>query len=1129
MSIPSFSVRNPVLVNMAMLVILASGIVFAFTLVREMIPEVRPDKLMIVAVHPGVQPQEMEKAITIKVEEAVRDVPFVDKIDSTISEGRSTTVLTLLHTVKDVNVTLQEVQNEIDTIQDLPDELEKIGVFKIEPRLPVINVAIFGEGTEGSLKRAAREMADDLQELPGISTVAINGIRPDEISVEIDPDKLLEYNLTFNQVASAIREMNIDISGGQLKGTRSSVAIRTLGEQVTAPELEQIVVRGEPDGRKLRLKDVAVVRDGFVETDLESYFNGHPAVNCVVFKEEAQDVIQTASLIKAYVAGKQGLPFDPYGFQAAYAAPWYQRPFSLVSAGLSWTIARLSGRPDPVMYYQQSLAEPFQHQYQIQLNTDLARYVSGRLDLLTRNGQMGLLLVLISLMLFLNWRVAFWAAIGLVVSFLGTFVAMWMLGASINMLSMFGLIIVLGIIVDDAIVIGENIYRHIEEGMPPVKAAIQGAEEVMWPVTIAVLTTIAAFAPLFFIRGQIGDFMKQLPIVVVAALSVSLIEALVILPAHLAHIRPPKSDDPSPASRGTRPSVAQRLADAFGNLRRVQSRVIDKGLLTRYEQMIRLALRWRYATLALAVGLLATSFGLVAGGLVEQVFVQEIDSETLICELEMPVGTTAANVKQQLQQLSRKVVDSPETQNVQMFVARSFDMTGSGAPSSDQSHLGQIVVELKPADQREREGLKSSEQLLAELRDFSRTELLGVNSVTWQAVSGGPGGKDIHIRVTGDELETVQQTVDALQEQLEGYQGVSDLDTNLDIGQREVQLRLLPTAEATGITVGLLGSHVRASMFGRESRRITRNREDVRIVVRYPKRFRENMYNIESMWIPSGLTAATRKWIPLHEVAEVTEAQGYTSIHRSQQRRSVTLLGSLDEAAAGATTAEVLGEVEQRFAASPLAQKHPDITLEFLGKVEEQQKSFAGLAIAFPVAMLMIYTLLAGLFRCYVQPLVVMAAIPFGLQGAIIGHWITGNPITILSWIGFVALSGILVNDSLVLVDFINKHVERGHSRFEATVLGAKLRLRAILLTTLTTIAGLTPLMFETSFQAKFLIPMAVTLTFGLAFATVLTLIIVPTLNMVFFDFKELASLWSQPGGRGEPTVPDAAPSAQAS
>jgi len=1129
MSIPSFSVRNPVLVNMAMLVILASGMVFAFTLVREMIPEVRPDKLMIVAVYPGVQPQEMEKAITIKVEEAVRDVPFVDKIDSTIAEGRSTTVLTLLHTVKDVNVTLQEVQNEIDTIQDLPDDLEKIGVFKMEPRLPVINVAIFGEGTEASLKRAARAMADDLQELPGISTVEINGIRPDEISVEIDPDKLLEYNLTLDQVAAAIREMNIDISGGQLKGTRSTVAIRTLGEQVTAPELEQIVVRGEPDGRKLRLSDVATVRDGFVETDLESYFNGQPAINCVVFKDEAQDVIQTASLVKAYVAGKQGQPFDPYGFQSAYDAPWYQRPFSLVSAGVRWTIARLSGRPDPVAYYHQSQAEPFKHHYQIQLNTDLARYVSGRLELLTRNGQMGLLLVLISLMLFLNWRVAFWAAIGLVVSFLGTFVAMWMLGASINMLSMFGLIIVLGIIVDDAIVIGENIYRHIEEGMPPVQAAIQGAEEVMWPVTIAVLTTIAAFAPLFFIRGQIGDFMRQLPIVVVAALSVSLIEALVILPAHLAHIRPPKADDPSEPARRTRFSVAQRLAAGFGNLHRLQSRVINNGLLTRYEQIIRLALRWRYATLALAIGLLSTSFGLVAGGIVEQVFVQEIDSETLICELEMPVGTTAANVKQQLQQLSQKVVGSPETLNVQMFVAVAFDMTGSGAPSSVQSHLGQIVVELKPADQREQEGLRSSEQLLADLRDFSRRELLGVNSVTWQAVSGGPGGKDIHIRVTGDELAIIQQAVDALQEQLEGYQGVSDLDTNLDIGQREVQLRLLPTAEATGITVGLLGSHVRSSMFGRESRRITRNREDVRIVVRYPKRFRENMYNIESMWIPFGLTAATRKWIPLQEVAEITEAQGYTTIHRSQQRRSVTLLGSLDEAAAGATTAEILSEVQQRFAASPLAKQHPEITLEFLGKVEEQQKSFAGLAIAFPVAMLMIYTLLAGLFRCYVQPLVVMAAIPFGLQGAIIGHWVTGNPITILSWIGFVALSGILVNDSLVMVDFINKHIDRGHSRLEATVLGAKLRLRAILLTTLTTIAGLTPMMFETSLQAKFLIPMAVTLTFGLAFATVLTLIIVPTLNMVFFDIKALATVWSQPDNRGEPAVQDTAPTAQAS
>ncbi len=543
MSIPSFSVKNPVLVNMIMIVVLVAGGIFSITLTREMFPESRPNKLLISTLHPGVQPEEIERAITIKVEEAVRDIDGVEKVESTVSESLSMTSVTLYSQVKDVDRVLQEVKVEVDAIQDLPDDAEKTVVRKMEPKLPVISVAIFGDGGEKILKREARKIRDDLLLLPGVSDVEVSGTRDDEISVEIRPERLRQYDITFDEVADAIRQTNRDVSGGELESNRTLMTLRTLGEERQGEQLLDIVVRSTPDGRKILLSDVAVVIDEFIESDLECYFNGKPSASCIVFKTADQDAIQIARMVKAYVAGKERDPdFDPYGFHKAYNEVWYWKPLALVGSSLEWFMDKAMGRPDLREVYETSASEPIDGNFQLGLHSDLARFVEGRLDLMTRNGKSGLFLVLLSLVLFLNWRVAFWAAIGLPISFMGTFIMMWAFGETLNLISMMGLIVVLGIIVDDAIVIGENIYRHVEEGMPPRQAAIVGAEEVMWPVTVAILTTIGAFAPLLFITGQIGDFMGVLPMVVLCALSVSLCEALVILPAHLSHIPPHRSD-----------------------------------------------------------------------------------------------------------------------------------------------------------------------------------------------------------------------------------------------------------------------------------------------------------------------------------------------------------------------------------------------------------------------------------------------------------------------------------------------------------------------------------------------------------------------------------------------------------
>ncbi|QDU40530.1 Efflux pump membrane transporter BepE [Maioricimonas rarisocia] len=1105
MSLPRFSVENPVLVNMMMAVVLLAGAAFAFTLVREMFPESRPNKIAIMAVYPAVQPQELEKAITIKVEEAVRDVDGVEKVDSSVSEGLSTTTLTLFNDVDDVDTVLQEVKNEVDALQDLPDDLEKITVFKIEPTLPVIMVAVYGDGSEADLKQATRDIRDDLLELPGVSDVLMTGLRDDEISVEIRPDRLLEYNVTFDEVAAAIRQTNLDVSGGNLKGDRGHISVRTLGEEQEGADLEDIEIRSLPDGRTIRLRDVAIVRDDFVDTDAKSYFNGKRAANLIVEKTATQDAIQISTLIKAYAAGKGGREFHPYGEPPSPGDPWWERSWAVLSSRVAYAIDRIAGRPDPLAIYEQSLRQPFPHRFQLGLHTDLARFVEGRLDLMLRNGKAGLLLVLMCLMLFLNWRVALWTAIGLPVSFLGTFIVMWLFGVSMNLLSMFGLIIVLGIIVDDAIVIGENIYRRVEEGMPAREAAIKGAEEVMWPVLIAVTTTIAAFSPLLFIQGQIGDFMSQLPLVVIAALTVSLAEALIILPAHLRHL-------PSKLSRKSK----EEASGPLHRLAKYEGFVLRSFLLPLYEWCLRLALRWRYVSLAVAVGtcMMAlglffgrTSTGVSAGNVVGWEFIQKLDAESMQGIIEMPVGTSAEEVRERLEVLSDAALAMPEVTSVQVDVAQKLVIGEAGATGREvQSHFGQLFVELLAADEREAKDLRSSDDVLADLRRVSE-KLTGVNSITWEIQNGGPGGKDIEIRFTGDELDQLQAIAEEYKAELATYNGVVDLDDDLDEGKREIQISLREAARPTGVTVGTLGNYVRAATYGAEARRITRNREDVKIMVRYPEDFREDVYNIESMWIPTGGDDGTsRKWIPMWEVAALNETRGYTTIHRSQQQRSITVFGEIDSQVTRAS--DVVGKVRREF--TPEIQKrYPGVKISFLGSSEEQGKAFGSLKLATPVALMMIYMLLAGLFRSYLQPLVVMAAIPFGIQGAIIGHWITGYPMTILSAIGMVALTGIVVNDSLVLVDFINNRIRSGMSELEASVDGAKLRLRPILLTTLTTVAGLTPLMFERSFQAKFLIPMAVTLTFGLVFATVLTLGIVPVLNMIFFDVRRLSrQIW---------------------
>ena len=1099
MSLPRFSVHNPVLVNLLMLVIIAAGLVSALTLTREMFPESRPEKLMITTIYPGVSPQEIEKVLTIKIEEAVRDVEGVDKVDSTVLEGMSATRLSLLPGVRDVDRILQEVKAEIDAIDDLPVDAEKTTVKKLEPKLPVIGVAVYGPGTEADRKRAARSLRDELLLLPGVSDVVMSGGKEDEISVEIRPAKLMEYDITFDEVAASIRQANLDVTGGQIDSSRSSLSIRTLGEEQRGVDLNKIIVRSLPDGRTVYLSDVANVQDAFVDVDQEGYFNGFPAINCVVYQNNGQDAIRISQLVKAYILAKKGAPFDPYGLETANRHNWYWRPFAIVWAHASRLACLAIGHPDPEYYYQQSLAKPFDHKFNVALHTDLARFVEGRIDLMVDNGLQGLFLILLTLVVFLDKRVAFWAATGLPVTFLGTFLMMSLMGVSLNLVSLMGLIIVLSIDVDEAIVMGENVCRHMEEGLPSKAAAIQGAEEVMWPIVIMTGTTIGAFVPLLFIKGQLGDFLKELPMVCIAAMSMSMLEALVILPSHLGHLKtlPRRVLGTDAAVSGDNPKSPSVLKQGWQRIVSTKDAVLGYMVDVWYDRLIRLMLEWRYVTLAAAVATMSIAIGLVQGGIVPFTPVPKMDSETLVGSLEMSIGTPAELTKDRLIKLSDHLVSMPEVVNVQMYVGLQVDIAGEGAVGQNLgSHLGQLIVELKEASQRTR----TSETILIELRQVAE-KLSGVNSVTWASLNGGPAGRALELKVSADRFEESLAAAKTVREKLASYDGVFDIDDNVNARQREVQLRLHETARPTGITVATLGNEVRNAFFGREARRISRNREDVKIMVRYPKDYRQDDSILETMWIPSPPGANGRhRWVPLKEVAALTEDRAHDSIQRSEHRRAISIYADVDDLH---NDNEIAASV-QKWIDNELRSLHPDARVEMQGKTLENKKFMDSMLVAFPISLAIIYVLLTALFRSYIQPIVVLIAVPFGVQGAIVGHWIMGYDLTIMSAIGLVALNGIVVNDSLVLVDFINNRVRSGTSQFESSVAGSKLRMRAIVLNTVTAVVGMTPLMFETSFQAKFLIPLAITLTWGLIFATVLTLVVVPAINMVFFDIARL-------------------------
>jgi len=1030
--------ENRVAANLLMVCILAAGIISLSSIKLEVFPEFSADMISVSVVHLGATPEEVEEGVCVRIEEAVQDLEGIKRIKSTASEGVGT-VLVEVEAGYEVRKILDDVKSRVDGISTFPVETEKPVIQEVLNKRQVINVAISGNADEKSLKRIGERVRDEISDLKEVSQVELSVARPYEISIEVSEVTLQRYQLTFDEVANAVRRSSLDLPGGSVKTESGEISIRTKGQAYIGTEFENIVLRSFPDGTRLKLSDVATVVDGFAETDQFARFDGEAAVLVQVFRVGDENALDLAEAVKNYVA--RASPTLPEGIKFT-----------------TWQ--------------------------------DDSLILNDRLSLLLRNGRAGFFLVFLALALFLRFKLAWWVVVGMIISFFGAFWVMPQYDVSINLLSLFAFILVLGIVVDDAIVVGENIYTKMEKGITGLKGAIAGAQEVAKPVIFAVLTTCAAFSPLLSVPGNMGKFMKVIPIIVLAVLLFSLIESLLILPAHLSHLK------------------IVRPGEGGGWLRQIQDRFsafLTRFTNTTYRDTLDLALKWRYSTIALAVGTLIVTMSFTASGWVKFTFMPQVEADNVVAFLAMPEGTPAEvtteaikKIEVQALKLQEKYTsqDKPAIEHVLATIgAQPFRLRQRiGAPvgGASASHLGEVNLQLESAEIRAVSSLELARQWRELTGVIPDAEELSFTASLFSA------GEAINIQLAGADYQELQFATEDLKAKLAEYPGVFDISDTYRSGKKEVKLKLTKEAESLGLTLAGLARQVRQAFYGEEAQRIQRGRDDIRVMVRYPKAERKSMADLENMRI-----RVAGSEIPFSAAAEIDQGRGFSSINRTDRKRTISVTGDVDLTIANAN--EVIESVVSNYMPELLA-KYPSVDFSLEGEQSEQQEAMGGLASGFMFALLLIYVLLAIPFHSYSQPLIVMSAIPFGIVGAIWGHIILGLNLTFLSMFGLVALTGVVVNDSLVMVDFVNRARASGLDLMDAIREAGVARLRPILLTSLTTFAGLTPLLLEKSLQAQFLIPMAVSLAFGVVFATFITLILVPTLYYVLEDAKSASA-----------------------
>jgi len=1078
-SLGKWSIRNNVAVNLIMIFIIVAGILTVMKMRREMFPQFALDMIVVAVNYPGATPEEVEEGICIKIEEQIEGLEGIDRIISTAREGNGE-VIVELETRADAQKLLDEIKTEVDRIDTFPDEAEEPVILEVAHQDPTISIAVFGEVSEKRLRQVAEKIRDDLsdaatavhkesgglqnmlssilkflkfKQAETITQIDIVGVREYEIAVEVSEEDLRRYGLSFDDIVSAVRSGSIDLPGGKIKTGQGEILIRSKGQMYTGAEFETIPLITLNDGTVVKLGQVARVIDGFEDLDIKTRFRGKPAAIVQVSRTSDQDIIEIARIARHYVERqKSNMPAD------MDIAVW----------------------------------------------GDVSAMVEDRIDLMLRNGLQGIALVFIALALFLNFRLAFWVALGIPISFMGAFLVLETLDQTINMLSLFAFIMTLGILVDDAIIVGENIYTHYQRGKPPSAAVVDGLKEVGGPVVMAVLTTVVAFLPLMFISGLMGKFMAVMPLAVIIILLVSLAEALVILPSHLndALIR-------SERKRTRANSLHEKM-------RSWVERGLDIVIQRYYSSAISYVVKNRYFTFSIGIGVFIISLGIVAGGYVPFVFFPKGESDWMAAEVAYPLGTPFEITSETIEHFEKKsfelnTVFSEFSKKNGALVKNTFSIVGAiprrdWKPPEYGSHVGQVWLELASSEKR---ASISTNHIMNQWRNLIG-EMPGVDRLTFGTLEGGPAGNPIEIQLKGRDFEQLKQAAGELRAEIATYPGTFDISDDFRPGKQEKKVQIREGARALGITMRSLARQVRQAFYGEEALRIQRERDDVKVMVRYTEEERHSLSGIEQMRIrtPDG------REIPIEEVAEINPGRAYSMVNRVDRKRTITVISDIDETIANASM--IVSDLKANFLPI-LVQRYPGLTYDFEGQEKRTRESMDSIKTGYVLALMGIFLLLASQFRSYIQPVIIMTAIPFGLIGAILGHLVMGMEFTIISVFGIVALSGIVVNDSLILIDFINRAVRSGTEFEQAVIESGKARFRPVLLTSITTIAGLFPLLLERSFQAQFLIPMAVSICFGLLVATALTLLYVPALYLIVKDVRNsIARRFTKAGDRGQ-------------
>lgn len=1047
--------RNHVAANFLMLGVVVMGFVTWPTLKKEIFPETAVDVVAVTIPYPNATPAEVERGVCIPVEEAIQDVDGIDRIKSSASPSAGSVSIEV-KSGHDIREVMDDVKTRVDAIDNFPEEAEKPTIKEIVLNAQVLSVAISADTDEKTLRKMADRLRDELLLLEEISKVELSAFRPYEISIEVSEDTLRSYGLSFDQVTAAVRASSLDLPAGSVTTTAGEVLVRTESKRYTSEDFERVTVFTRPDGSKIQLSDIATVIDGFEELDLESQFDGKRAILLNVFRVGNEDTLVVAKTAKEFIKEVAPLRFPE---------------------GVSFEVWK-----------------------------DDSLYLQGRLDLLARNAMFGLALVLLTLSIFLRPTLALLVAIGIPVSFLGAVLMMPYLGVSVNMISLFAFILVLGIVVDDAIVVGENVYERIWRGEDPHIAAPAGTHEVGVIVTFGVFTTMMAFTPMLGLSGVSGKIWPNIPLVVIPTLAWSLIQSKLVLPAHLALL--PKHNPER------KRNFIDRMLDG-----------VDNGLRSfvknAYLPSLRLAVKWRYVTLAAFTSLFIVVMGLVGTGWIKFQFFPDVEADVVISRVVMPEGvpfeTTEAAVARMEAAANRLNAEYQEKHGgpiIRHMLAscgaqpfqEGFDQL-KGTPTAD--NLGEVTMELVDGNERK----MSAVEVSSRWRELTGP-IAGALELGFQTQAAG-GGNAIDLEITGNNLDELEAAADAIKAELNNYAGVIDIADSNRPGKRELKLAITQAGEAAGLRLADVSRQVRQAFYGDEAQRLQRGRDEVKVMIRYPEEERKSINNITSMKIrmPNGTE------VPFTEVATFEYGRSDSTIQRADRRRAITITADVDKADPSANANEVRARLENEFL-SKLSDAYPGVAYGFQGEQKDQAQSVSEISQKGLLALLGIYVLLAIPLRSYVQPIIVMSAIPFGLVGAVLGHAAMGLVLSIMSMCGVIALAGIVVNDSLVMVEFVNREREKGKSLIQAAVDAGARRFRPILLTSVTTFAGIMPMLTETDLQAKFLIPMAVSLGFGVLFATSITLVLVPSIYIVLEDFKRLAFalLGWQPKDEHEPT-----------